>query len=117
MHLIWQISDNYSVDQVQQSFLKYAAQQIQRDLKKNNPEFLEKFRVDAKDRKYQFWERNPLSVDLYTEKVFLQKFEYIHYNPVQAKWKLAMNSEDYRYSSAKFYVTGIDEFGFLTNCR
>ena len=38
--------------------------------------------------------------------------EYIHNNPVVAG--LCVNAEDYKYSSAKFYETGKDEFGFLT---
>ena len=31
------------------------------------------FLVDAKDRQYQFWERNSLSIDLWAEEVFIQK--------------------------------------------
>ncbi len=115
IHLIWQISDNYEVHQVQQSFLKYTAQQIKFDLQKNNPKLLEEFRVDAKDRQYQFWERNPLSIDLFSEPVFRQKFDYIHNNPVQVKWKLAVFPEDYKFSSARFYETGVNDYPFLTH--
>ena len=61
--------------------------------------------------KAKFWERNPLSVDLWTKEVFIQKMEYIHYNPVAAG--LCIYPEDYKYSSAKFYESGEDEFGFL----
>ena len=39
--------------------------------------------------------------------------EYIHYNPVVAG--LCAYPEDYKYSSAKFYKSGMDEFGFLTH--
>jgi hypothetical protein len=39
---------------VQRDFLKYAAQQIKRDLVKNHPQVLERFKVNAKDRRYQF---------------------------------------------------------------
>jgi len=42
------------------NFLKFTAQKIQRDLIKNHPRVLSHFFVDAADRKYQFWERNPL---------------------------------------------------------
>ena len=115
LHIIWQINDRYEVHQVQQSFLKYTAQQIKFDLQKNNPKLLEEFRVDTADRQYQFWERNPLSVDLFSEKVFDQKFDYIHNNPLQEKWKLAEYPEEYKYSSAKFYFSGVDEFGFVTH--
>ena len=41
------------------------------------------------------------------------KMEYIHHNPVAAG--LCVYPEDYKYSSAKFYETGKDAFGFLTH--
>jgi len=43
----------------------------------------------------------------------MQKLEYIHRNPVKAG--ICEFPEDYKYSSAKFYLTGIDDFGFLTH--
>ena len=85
------------------------------ELAKTNPEKLEAYRVNAKDREYQIWERNSLSVDLWTQAVFIQKLNYIHNNPLHDKWKLAPYAEDYKYSSAKFYETGYDEFGLLTH--
>ena len=36
-----------------------------------NNKILNDFFVDAKDREYQFWKRNPLSIDLWTEEVFI----------------------------------------------
>ena len=74
---------------------------------------LNQYLVDAKDRKYQLWERNALSVDLWSEKVLIQKLRYIHENPVRAG--LCKYPEEYKYSSAMFYKTGIDNWGFLTH--
>jgi putative transposase len=71
--------------------------------------------VGAKDREYQFWERNPKSIEVYTPEVIYQKLDYIHANPLQAKWNLCKEPKDYFYSSAEFYETGIDRFGFLTH--
>lgn len=82
-------------------------------MEKNHPKVLEKFYVGKKDRIYQFWKRNPLSVDLWTKEVFIQKMEYIHYNPVAAS--LCAYPEDYKYSSAKFYETGEDRFSIITH--
>ena len=48
------------------------------------------------------------------EKV-IQKIEYIHNNPLQEKWKLVKEAEDYQWSSAKFYEYSIDDYGFLTH--
>ena len=113
IHLIWQIQEGYERDAVQLNFLKFVSQTIKRDLEKIHPKVLERYYVGAKDRKYQFWERNPLSIDLWTKEVFIQKMEYIHYNPVAAG--LCVYPEDYKYSSAKFYESEKDEFGFLTH--
>lgn len=65
--------------------------------------------------KNMIWQRDSLSVEIYTREVAQQKLRYIHFNPVTGKWKLAKDDLDYYYSSARFYETGIDGFGFLHN--
>jgi putative transposase len=113
LHLIWQIQFGISADAVQRDFLKFTAQQIKKDLLKNHRDVLARFKVDAKDRQYQFWERNPLSIELRTDKVFQQKLDYLHNNPVKAG--LCQLPEQYRYSSASFYELNITEWDFLTH--
>jgi putative transposase len=111
IHLIWHVAEGHKREDVQRDFLKYTAQRIKADLEKSNPAFLKEFKVDAKDRAYQIWERNPLSIDIYTEKVMVQKLTYIHENPVKSRkcrWP-----EEYPYSSAYFYYTAKDRWGFL----
>jgi len=44
-----------------------------------------------------------------------KKLDYIHFNPVSGKWNLAKDDMDYHFSSARFYETGVDDFGFLKN--
>lgn len=114
LHLIWQALPGKTPVQVQHSFMKYTAQQIKFDLVNNHPAVLDKFRVNAKDRTYQFWERNSLGIELYSHEVFMQKLGYIHWNPVKAG--LCSLPEEYYYSSAKFYWTGVDDFKMLTHC-
>jgi REP element-mobilizing transposase RayT len=113
IHLIWQIQPGHTKENVQRDFLKYTSQTIIRDLELNHHEVLKVFAVNAKDRKYQIWQRNPLSIDLWTKKVYIQKMEYIHNNSVTAG--LCICPELYKYSSAKFYEKGEDEFGMLTH--
>lgn len=114
LHTIWQPLPGQTLQSIQHSFLKHTAQQIKLDLLQNNMALLQQFKVAAKDRRYQFWERNSLSVELRSTKVFNQKLEYIHNNPVKAG--LSLLPQDYYYSSAKFYAMGIDDFGMLTHC-
>lgn len=113
IHLIWQVQGRFQREAVQRDFLKYVSQKIIKDLKFNHPDVLQKFYVGAKDRKYQIWERNALGVDLISKDIFFQKFDYVHYNAVTAG--LCSVPESYKYSSANFYETGYDEFGFLSH--
>ncbi len=117
IHLVWRIQDNHLLEDVQRDFLKYTAQQIKFDLQAHHPQVLATFEVNLKDRKYQFWERNPLSIDLFDRKTVEQKLVYIHNNPLQEKWNLAVHPSDYQYSSFRFYETQEDYFGFLTHYR
>jgi REP element-mobilizing transposase RayT len=113
IHLIWQALSVSNPEKNRLSFMKYTAQQMKFELMKTNEQLLKEFKVDKKDRAYQFWKREALSIELFTEKVFMQKLEYIHNNPVKAG--LCKYPEDYKYSSASFYNGGIDYFEILTS--
>ena len=63
IHLIWQAAGDKTPVQIQHSFMKYTAQQIKFDLVQNHPTVLDEFSVNAKDRTYQFWERNSLGIE------------------------------------------------------
>jgi REP element-mobilizing transposase RayT len=115
IHIIWQLQAGMKRKDVQRDFLKYTAQLIKRDMMQDYAEELKKYVVNAADRKYQFWERNPLSVEIWSEKVLLQKLKYIHENPVRAG--MCKYADDYKYSSALFYKFGKDNWDFLTHLR
>jgi REP element-mobilizing transposase RayT len=117
IHIVWQIQDGYTLEKIQLRFLKFTAQQMKFKLADTVDSRLPFFMVNAKDRKYQFWERNAYCADLWSLPVIEQKIVYIHNNPLQDKWQLAKYPEDYKYSSAKFYTTGVDEFALLTHYR
>jgi REP element-mobilizing transposase RayT len=112
IHLIWQIQDGFKQENIQMRFLKFTAQQMKFRLIDTNDSRLSDFHVNTSDRQYQFWERNALSVELWSPKLFMQKLEYIHNNPLQDKWRLVQYWEDYKYSSARFYETGITSLGY-----
>jgi len=115
IHVIWQMREGIKPADVQRDFLKYTAQQIKFDLQQNHPAVLEKFRVAVQDRSYQIWEHRPLLVPLWSKLMFEQKLNYIHQNPVQEKWQLADLPENYYYSSARYYLLNLDDWGFITH--
>ncbi len=113
IHLIWQPLPGQTLSSIQLSFMKFTAQQIKFALAVDNRALLEQCRVNKTDREYQIWKRKPLSIGLSSEKVFLQKLEYIHYNPVAAG--ICAYPEEYHFSSALFYETSTDHFNMLTH--
>lgn len=115
IHLIWQPLPGQALSSIQLSFMKFTAQKIKFNLAIDNPQMLEQCMVNKTDRKYQIWKRKPLSIELSSEKVFMQKLEYIHYNPVKAG--ICSYPEDYHFSSALFYENGIDHFNMLTHYK
>ena len=115
MHLIWHIQDNYTREKIQLRILKYTAQQMKFRLIDTKNPALQDYLVNASDRQYQFWERNPLSIDLWNKDLLIQKLIYIHNNPLSEPWKLVSYPQEYKYSSALFYEEGIDTFGLVTH--
>src|SRR5207253_10417916 len=93
--------------------LKYTSQQLLRNLAEQDVKLHEELRVNDCDRIYQVWERNSLRTQLWTPKVFNQKLNYIHWNPVKAG--LCEFPEQYRYSSASFYILNETEWDFLSH--
>ena len=78
IHIIWKPTPLYSLKHTQLSFMKFTAQRIKRDLENHHLDLLSHFSVEAKDRSYQFWKRNALCVDLYSNAIIEEKLNYIH---------------------------------------
>ena len=69
----------------------------------------------ANNKKHEVWE---LSFDwkVCNSNTFIQqKLDYILMNPCKGKWNLCAKSEDFKHSSAKFYLTGEDGFYKVVN--
>jgi putative transposase len=115
IHIIWQVQDAFEQWQVQLSFLRYTAQKMKLRLMDINPHELENNKVKASDRNYRVWERNPLSIELWSRPVFIEKLNYIHNNPVKHPWQLCQFPEEYKYSSAAYYESGREDYRFLTH--
>jgi len=64
---------------------------------------------------FNFGKENPLAVELYTPEVMWQKIDYIHNNPTQPKWNLARTPQEYKWSSAAYYILNRDDWGFITH--
>lgn len=115
IHLLWEQLQMNGKEFPKNSFEKFTAHRFQKKLRMDNDVALNQFAVNASDRKYNFWQRDPLAVFVFSREMASQKLNYMHFNPLQQHWQLAGLPEEYRYSSAAFYETGKDEFGLLTH--
>lgn len=117
IHLIWEMKELNGKESPVASFNKFTSHLISTDLKANFFELYTHFQVDEVDRKARIWQRDPLAVLMDRKRKVEQKIQYLHLNPLQSHWNLADRPENYRWSSAGFYETGVDDFGFLTDYR
>lgn len=115
LHLIWEMNGKNGKELPSASFLKWIAHQIRNDLEDHHPKVLEHFMVDMIDRRFEFWQRDSLALLLNGRKMCEQKLEYMHLNPLQAHWNLAVETHEYFWSSANYYENSVDDSGVLTH--
>lgn len=115
MHLVWELHEPNGKESAKGSLLKFTAHRFRRILLDTNPTLLSSYQSSASNKAHEFWQPDSQAFPLYQRATIKQKINYIHNNPVNGKWSLASSANTYRFSSANFYQTGVDEFGFLTH--
>ena len=100
-----------------QSFKSFTAKEIIRELiNDDSREILNKLKTYNPSYKieseYQVWQEGFHPEEIRNNLVMIQKIEYIHYNPV--KKKLVLNPEDWKYSSAGYYLKGSESILDIT---
>jgi putative transposase len=58
--------------------------------------------------RYQIWQERFDALEIISRETFDIKLNYIHNNPLQRKWGLCDKPEDFRLSSARYYMLGED---------
>lgn len=111
IHLIWKTNELNGKETAQGSFLKYTAHEFRKMLLKEKK--LASYKVDAENKKHEFWQRDSLAIHLHSHEVALQKLRYIHNNPLAEHWQLVKDPCDYEYSSARYYELNEKNFLFL----
>ncbi len=103
------ICSHENLSRIIRDLKKITAKQIIQKLKEDNKLLiLEKFKQSKTSHKtlstYQIWQEGFHPQEVLNQEMFNQKANYIHYNPV--KNNLVDNSEDWKYSSASYYLEG-----------
>ncbi len=105
IHLIASHQDDLS--KIIQNYKSYTAKKLLHRLQSDNRDWILKlmseFKPDYKQEStYQFWEEGNHPKQIQNMKMFNQKVEYMHYNPVRRG--LVSNEEDWVYSSARNFL-------------
>jgi putative transposase len=114
IHLIWKQNQLNGKEMPRGSLLKFTAHQFKKTLLEQ-PDRLKDYYVGTKEKDYEFWQRDAMAIQLYSREIIIQKMHYTHNNPLSKRWLLAETPALYRFSSAGFYETGLDEFGLITH--
>lgn len=110
VHLIFRSENKQKPELLLGDFKRFTSKAIVAAIKNNSREsrkewLLEHFlKAGAKSsnvKQYQFWQHDNKPIELWSNKVFDEKINYIHNNPVEAG--LVSYPEDYTYSSARDY--------------
>lgn len=114
IHLIANTKPPFKLEAVMRDFKSYTARRIldsllDQTIPESRREWLmHMFSYFAHRRKgtqaHKLWQSGNHPVELYSEKVTMQKLQYIHANPVRAKW--VHKPEEWIYSSASNYALG-----------
>ena len=117
IHLIWETLKMSGKEFPKNSFKKFTAKTFVKRMQDQNDAELINYAVKAEDRKYNIWQRDPLAIKIFNREIAIQKLNYMHLNPLQPHWTICEKPEDYRFSLAVFYNSGVDEFNLITHFR
>jgi hypothetical protein len=111
--MIVRATGEQTLSEILRDFKKFTSKamvkMIMEDYGNNKFRMLAKFRDKGKNlrriKNYKFWLDGNHPIMIFSNKIFHQKLNYIHNNPVKAK--MVANQEDYYFSSARNYA-GLD---------
>ena len=115
LHVLMEFSSSEkSINTIVSNGKRFIAYELVKRLQEERKnEILEKLAAAVissdKDRgkKHQVFERSFDCKPITSAHFFLEKLDYIHNNPCSGIWKLVENPVDYKYSSAKYYMSAI----------
>ena len=108
IHLIIYFKSENKLSDFMRDFKKFTSIKIRQLVEESgNEAMLNSLRHKDVKRSFQVWQDRFDDVYLNSKKVLESKLDYIHLNPLQEHWRLVTRPEQYEFSSARFYETGI----------
>lgn len=115
IHLIFRSSEG-KLSELIRDFKGFTSRKLIKAIQENNQEsrkewllwmFQKAGKKNSNVTENQFWQQNNQPIEIWSLKVFEQKLNYIHQNPVASGF--VMESWEWKYSSARNYVDDLEE--------
>ncbi len=103
IHFVIYFEEENRLSDYMRDFKKFTSRTIRDHLLKNHTDLATSIVYEKRHQFFKIWDDRYDDVIICTREVCETKINYIHENPVKAG--LVQNPEDYRYSSATFYLT------------
>ena len=115
IHLLWSPVSKFHEEDNERTLLSFTGHAFKKHLQIEHPEMLNQYVSTQKDREFHFWERRSRTIEVMSRRIAEQKLDYIHFNPISGRWRLASSPEGYFYSSASYYILNKTSFSFITH--
>ena len=111
VHLIFRSIEEQNPELLLGDFKRFTSRSVIKAIKENPRESRKEFLLDyfkkeaqktSNTTNNQFWRHDNQPIEIWSLKVFEQKIDYTHNNPVEEGF--VFRSEDYKYSSATDYA-------------
>jgi len=108
IHLIIQAKNDFKLSQIVASYKRYTTENIKKLITNDSRKYI-KALINSSFYKqtgntFQLWQEYNYPEVIIDEKFLFVKLNYIHQNPIRKGY--VENPEDWKYSSAKFYLNG-----------
>ena len=108
IHLVVYFRVENKLSDYMRDFKKFTSTKIRQLIEETgNKELLKSIRHRDPKRAFKVWQDRFDDVYIGSKNVLETKLDYIHLNPLQEQWGLVTRPEDYEFSSARFYETGV----------
>ncbi|WP_280740051.1 transposase [Pedobacter borealis] len=103
-HVLFYFNDENKLSDSMRDLKKFCAFEIRKYLESSKNSMLNLIRIENDKQVFKVWEDRFDDVWIGNKELLEIKLEYIHQNPLQSHWNLSEYPENYRYSSAAFYL-------------
>lgn len=114
IHLVWEFL-SLDCEDIIENFREETTRLIVNNMNVQCSDLVKYFKAGKGIRKYRIWRKKPKSMPLQSKSQISNALMYVHHNPSFDRWGLVKSETEFKWSSAGYYDSGIDPFGFLTH--